>query len=91
MSIDTVFKQVKKAKDITLFSIIMIKTKSYVDEFLICGAYRPKNLQITCHNTRFVITYNLRGICTECKFQIDIFNYSLNRVYICNKVSWIFV
>lgn len=91
MSVDTIFRQAKEYKDLTLFSMFIIKANHNIDSVLICGGHRPKNLQINCDNTKFIVSKDLTGICIECKHQINIFNFNLSRIYVCNKVSWIFV
>lgn len=98
MSIDTVFENIKEYKDISVKAIVMIR-EALGSDFLLCNTYtlqslftNPQSLFTNlCNNSKFIITYKLTIICLKCSNEIDLFNYSLNRIYVCNKVSWITV
>lgn len=91
MSIDTVFENIKEYKDLSVKAIVMIR-KALGSDFLLCNTYTLQSLFTNpCNNSRFIITYKLTIMCLKCSNEIDLFNYSLNRIYVCNKVSWITV
>jgi len=91
MNTDSLFEQVKDYKELYVNAIVMIQTPYRLDQFLECGNYRPNSILITCKNNKFIIPDRLTLKCLACLHEIPLFTYPLNRIYICNKVSWILV